>query len=1130
MSLRVFCKLLLILIILGVSVQLFAQSITSGDIAGVVSDPHGAVIANAKVTATNDNTAEARNTNTNAEGFYRFSFLKPGPYTITANAQGFQPGSLKVQVAVGQTANGSLSVRLEATSTTVEVSAAPVQLDNADVSTGFGAEQIAQVPNPGNDLSAIAQTSPGAVMNTQSGFGNFSTFGLPGTSNLFTIDGQNDNDPFLNLNNSGATNLLLGANDIQEATVTNNGYSGQYGQLAGSQVNYVTKSGGNRFHGNAIYYWNGRTLNANNYLNNLAVAGSKSTPRPFDNVNQWAASVGGPIVKDKTFFFFDYEGLRIILPTSAKVRIPSTQFEAATIANLNSTGFAASVPFYNNLFSIYNSTPGAANGTPLDCSSFSSFSGDLGGAPCGRSVQTTSSNFTHEFQWSAKIDQKIGSSDSLFGRIQQDHGLQATATDRISPLFNAQSDQPEWQGQLSETHVFNPNVINEFKGSVLWYSAIFKNADQAKTLAAFPTPLSFFGGFSRLGGLDFVLPQGRNVTQIQGVDDFAITHGKHTLKFGVNYRHYNVTDFDYGTFTSGLAITSVDTFFNGGVDVFLQNFPTRLSQPITLYGLGGYVQDEWRVASKLRLTLALRVDHNSNPVCVTKCFAELTGPFTSLNHNPNIPYNQVIKTGLENAYPDTDMVVWQPRLGFAWSPFNDNKTVFRGGIGIFADSFPAVLVDNFSSNPPVLNSFVVTGNLAPAQPGNVFSIASGANASFATAFASGGTLASITASNPFFSPPTITASDAKIRQPRYQEWNLEFQQNLGFRTVLSINYVGNHGIFEAVQNNGVNGFGFGGLPPAQTVTLGGNTFTCGPDCRFSTVNQIQSIAVSNYHGLVTSVRKQFSHGLAFQANYTWSHALDEVSNGGLLPFNDATNVSLLNPVNPFNIRQSYGNADYDIRHYFSANYVWDNSLRHLFRWGPNVIFSGWTFSGTIFSRSGVPFSVVDTGTSATLNGQNYGGTILAQITGPTTIGGCGRANATPNATTGNVTPCLDGNGFASPTSVVVNQARNQFRGPGYFNTDFTAQKGFRLGRSEHAPELIFGAQFFNIFNHPNFDQPINDIASFAGTPASPGDFGTIVSTLNTPTSILGSFLGGDASPRLIQLKASIKFYLIRAVI
>ncbi len=1098
-------KLFLMMMLL--SMFAFSQSTTSGDITGVITDPSGAVVPNAKVTATNDATGEAHTATTNGEGAYRFAFLKPGSYTVAASAQGFQNTSRKVQVGIGQASTANIALTVTA-STTVEVTTSALQVENADLSTTFSTEQISLVPNPGNDLSAVAQTAPGAIMNTQAGFGNFSTFGLPGTSNLFTLNGQNDNDPFLNLNNSGATNLLLGANDVQEATVTNNGYSGQYGQLAGSQINYVSKSGGNQFHGNAVYYWNGRVMNANNYLNNLAIAGSPSTPKPFDNANQWAVGFGGPIKKDKTFFYFNYEGLRVILPTSTAVRVPTAEFQAATLANLAGVDPAA-VPFYQKMFGLYNGVHGSQVGTG-GCASLSTFA--LAG-PCFNRLQTTQSNFTHEYQASLRIDQKFSDKDSLFGRVQTDQGVQATFTDPINPAFNTQSTQPEYQGQLSETHLFGANAVNEFKLSGQWYTAFFNNPDRQAALNLFPTTLEFLapgGGFSRLGGINFIFPQGRNVTQYQVVDDYSMTKGKHTWKFGVNYHRNDVTDFDYGTLTSGLgAVLSMDSFVNGQLDFFEQSFPSRLSQPIALYGIGFYAQDEWRATSKLKLTLALRLDHNSNPVCQTNCFSELSVPFTSLNHDPNVPYNQAIKTGLHQAYPSTDGVVWQPRLGFTFSPFSSNKTVIRGGVGVFGDSFPAVLVDNFSSNPPVLNTFFVGGPLSPADAGNVFQLASGSNAAFVTGFAGGQTLAQIQAAAPFFTPPTITASDPKIRQPRYQEWNLEVQQNVGWNSVVSVNYVGNHGIFEAVLNNGVNAFGFGGLPAAA------------PDSRFSTVTQVQSIAVSNYNGLVTSFRHNFNRGLAFQLNYTWSHALDEISNGGLLPFNNGTNTSLLNPVNPFSIRQNYGNADYDVRHYFSANYVWDNSLRHLFHWGPNAVFGGWTISGTVFARTGLPFSVIDSNTSGLLNGQNYGGTILADVVGPTTQGTCGRANATPDLATGNPPPpCLNFNGFASPTSVAVNQARNQFRGPHYFDTDLTVMKYTKFG--ERA-SLGVGLQFFNLLNHPNFDQPIADIAAGSADPINGGSFGTIASTVNTPTSILGSFLGGDASPRLIQLKAEFKF-------
>ena len=260
----------LILSVAGGS-ELRAQSVTSGDIVGVVTDPSGGVLPNTSVTLKSQENGSTQTESTNARGAYRFSLLPPGHYTVSVSVTSFQEANALAEVTIGQTTTVNLSLALAEATSTVEVSldAPLLQTENEDVSTSFTQTQISQVPNPGNDLSYIAQTAPGVVQNTQGGNGNFSTYGLPATSNLFTLNGQNENDPFLNLNNSGAT------------------FNNQNG-----------------------------------------------APRPFVNANQWAASLGGPIHKDKTFFFVNTEGLRFVLPTSANVRIPSPQFEAATLANL----------------------------------------------------------------------------------------------------------------------------------------------------------------------------------------------------------------------------------------------------------------------------------------------------------------------------------------------------------------------------------------------------------------------------------------------------------------------------------------------------------------------------------------------------------------------------------------------------------------------------------------------------------------------------------------------------------------------------------------------------------------------------------------------------------------------------
>ena len=318
---RFFAAVFALLVVLSLgSTRVSAQTQSTGDITGVVTDASGAVVPGAKIVLKDNAKGNTQDSTTNKDGSYRFYLLSPGSYTVTVTATGFSSQSRAADVNVGQIATLSFSLSVGASTTTVTVTeAAPLlQADTGNVAATLSQEQISQVPNPGNDMSYIAQLSPGAVMNTGAGYGNFSSYGTPGTSNLFTLDGMDDNDPFLNLNNSGATNLLLGANEVQEATVVNGAYTGEYGTLAGAQVNYVTKSGGNNFHGNAVYFWNGSAFNATDWF-----VHAYGENKAFDNANQWAGSIGGPIKKDKLFFFFNTEGLRVILPTAALARVPT---------------------------------------------------------------------------------------------------------------------------------------------------------------------------------------------------------------------------------------------------------------------------------------------------------------------------------------------------------------------------------------------------------------------------------------------------------------------------------------------------------------------------------------------------------------------------------------------------------------------------------------------------------------------------------------------------------------------------------------------------------------------------------------------------------------------------------------
>jgi len=1118
----------LIFVLAAITVAtLSGQTSTTGDIAGVVTDPTAAVVSGVSVTLKNIDTGSSTSTTTNAQGSYNFAFLQPGHYSIVATSAGFQKTVKNVTVALGSSVTANLQLAVSSQSETVEVTDAVtgVQTEDANLETNFNAQQIAVLPNPGNDLSAVALTAPGVVMNTTGGSvfggGNYEFFGLPSNSNVFTYDGANDNDPYFNVNNSGATNLTLGLNDVQETSVVTNGYSGQFGGLAGANINYVSKSGTNSFHGNAEYWWNGRALNSNNYFRNQAnaVAGSQIDPRPFVNANQYATSFGGPIRKDKAFFFIDYEGIRLAIPSLFSVNLPTQPFENAVIANLKNVS-PSSVAFYNQLFGVWNAAPGAAGAQNTlsggGCSNLTTLAGVTFGAanPCAEELQGGTSQATNDYLIVGRYDQTLGNNDKLFVRVQHESGQQATYTDPLSPAFDAHSAQPEWQTQVSETHTFGANKVNNFIASLQWYSALFTMTNPTAEFQTLPeTVFLDDGSLFPLNNEGTAFPQGRVITQYGIVDDFSWTRGRHGLRFGVNFRRDDVSDHNFEDVIPFVQEVTLNDFAFGGVapvppggtpggSILSQNFPLNTNVPIALYQLGWYASDELKVTSNLKLTLSLRFDHLSNPICQTNCFQSLSEPFQDLNRTA--PVNQALTTGLHTAFPSVTSVVYQPKVGFAWSPLGAKNTVVRGGFGIFSDAIPTGGIDDILTNAPNDPSFnLFNGALSPAAPGNLNGQATAANAAFRANFANGGAVPAFN----FFNP-------GAVQIPRYDEWDLEIQHALGWHTTLSAKYVGNHGEHEEITNPALNAFSptggpFGSLPITQ------------PDPRFGVVAQTQNVGNSNYNGVTLTAAHTVNGGFQFQASYTYSHALDEISNSSLNPFgvNTNSNVDVVTPLNPFNIRQlNYGNADYDVRHSFVMNYVWSDAIRHLTSRGPNALAKGWTLSGTIFKHTGFPYSIFSSNETAALQQDLFGSAnpatataVLANVVGSPNIN-CGASAA--QLVNGLPNPCYNAATFADPTNNFGTQRRNQFRGPGYFDTDFDLEKAFGIPKWERA-KFSVGARFFNLFNHPNFAFPNTNIDS-AG-------FGQITGTVSQPTTIYGAGLGADASPRVIELQGKFVF-------
>jgi carboxypeptidase family protein len=1114
-----------------------AQNMISGEIDGTVTDPTGASVPDATVTLTSVDSGTSQTTTTGQSGSFVFPLLRPGNYTIAVSVRGFEPVTMSgVAASLGKVTNAPIILTLQHGTATVEVTATAPLLDteNGNITANYSEKEISLLPSPGGDLTNYALSAPGVVLSTGAGYGNFTANGLPGTSNLYTINGGDMNDPFNNLNNSGSSNNMLGVNEVQEITVVTNGYTGEYGRAAGANETITTKSGTNQFHGNANWLWTGRTMNANDWFSN-----NNGAPRSFSNSNQWGGSIGGPIVKDKLFFFFDSEGLRYVLPASQQVFVPTPAFEAATLANIAASttpGVSAELPNFQNAFTLYNGANGISRAVPIpnDPADGNGGCGDLAGTSTGQGgtfgVDTAcaeqfnggNNNLNKERLMAARVDWVATEKDKLSFRYWQDRGTQPTFTDPINPIFNTQSIQPQDAGQLTYTRIISPHVINQLIAGGFYYSAIFSPVNFAASVAASPfqAPLLFLDGapFNNMGGTLYSYPQGRRVSQYQVVDDVSWAKGNHDFKFGVNFRGNRIADLTPFRNTTGqLQIFSMTSFFNGIADRLAQRFETSNEAGFRYYSLGLYAQDEWRITPKLRMTLSLRADRNSNESCPTGCFSRFAGSFNSLDHNINTPYNAAIQTGLKQAFPNLQAIVFQPRIGFAYS-WRQN-TVLRGGIGLFSDLYPGQIAERFVSNPPFVASFNIDGlNLAPGVTNSAFTSAAASNAAFVNGFSSGQNFsqiqAAVTAAGATFSPPVIAASNKNISNPQYVQWNLELEHSFGQRTSVTVNYVGNHGYDEFVVNPGFNTFcakvacqanpGFAAVLPATA-----------PDGRFGTVTQLTNGAISNYDGVTFGLQQHVTKGFSGQLSYTYSHSLDESSNGGLQPYStNQTSDSLLAQINPFNLRLlNYGPSDYDFRHNFSATYIWQLPFRSENGF-VNAAIGGWTISGIFHARSGQPYSVIDSGTPGTLLGNGSSSLVLGTFLGGST-GNC----SSPN------TPCLSNTQFnltfppCDPVTLVCssgngygNVARNHFRGPMYFDTDMSIYKDFKI---KERLTLTLGANAYNILNHPNFANPDGNL--------NDGTFGQIQSTVAAASSPFGNFQSSAASGRILQTNLKLQF-------
>jgi hypothetical protein len=1135
----------------------FSQGETTSAITGQVSDATNAAIPDATVTITNRENGLQRSLQTDGEGRFNFPQLKPGIYSLRVQKEGFAPQQNDdVFSGLGQKQTANFILKLAQSSQTVEVIAASPLINpgNANTSTNLSAPALENLPNPGGDLTYPLQFAPGALINTagsgndfvggSNGYGNVQFNGLPALSNGYIVDGLETNDPLTNLNSGLSTNLVLGLNSISEVTVNTLSYSVDQGRYGASQVNYVTKSGANQFHGNLYEIWNGSLLNAADYFTNATPGNHK----PRSTVNHFGGSLGGPIIHNKLFFFFDSEWVRIALPIVTPTTVPTAAFQNYVLQQLPLGGkdsvtgatYPAApqmVPFYQQMFSLYGNldgTPLAVLGCPLNAGGIAASGTPPDGNGCANRQSVSHSSDDHEQVQTARIDYNIDANNTTWVRFQADTGVQAAYTDPINSIFDSVSPQPLYSFAAGYTHVFSPSLVNYFNPGFSWYESLFAPDDFQKTLAAFPIVLEGSGAnapFTTAGGLDNTWLQGRRASRFFINDNLAWSCGTHEFRFGTNTRILRLNDYDFGEGSVPTVIyTTLPQYIYGVASTATKTFPTSPNEPFNFLNLDLYAQDTWRLTPKVTWTIGLRDTLNSNPLNPHDEIARLHGSFASISHDVNQPLDTAIQTGLGHVFAETPLAILQPRTALAWQ-FTDNS-VLRAGFGLFSDILPGSVADVVGVNPPYVQTFqggllgTVGGTaVAPGVPNSAVDATIAANQTFTAGFPHGQRSCASPLSSPSacLPPVAITAvPTGKLHAPYFMQWSLGIEHQFATTASVRAQYVGTRAINQPYLTQ-VNGY--------QTVCDG--CFAPFPylqptDARFGAVTQFSTGASSHYNGLQLTGTKRLSHGLQGQINYTFSKCMDEVSNGGFLQFAAG---AVLSPL-PGELARNYGPCDYDVRHNLTAEYVYELPLKVRNR-GLGYVLNGWQISGTAFWHSGIPFSVLSTPYSANGEGIVQGGgpqfasvvpgvslyehNPIPDVTQPGTI-----QWLNPNAFASTVDPSTGAcnGGDSAQTCQFGNLGRNSLRGPQFVWSDFYLTKWFSL---TERVKLRIEAQFFNLFNHPNFGLPSMVLAGIPGKPSTQTGFGALTYTTSPPTGLLGVGLGGDSTPRMIAFQMRLEF-------
>jgi outer membrane receptor protein involved in Fe transport len=1025
--------------------ELKAQ-VAGATLSGTVTDTSGTVIPNAQLSIKNIGTGIVVAVSANSDGIYSAPNLLPGDYQVEVSAPGFSTlERTGITLAVGAQPVLNFTLRVGKLSEKIEVSgeAPAVELATSEISANVNETTMRELPLNGRDWSQLATLEPGiAVVRTPVSLTNNGTArGLGATltisgnrpnQNNYRLDGISVND----YSNSAPGSVLgqnLGVDAIQEFSVLTSNYSAEYGKTSGGVVNAITKSGTNKFHGTVYEFLRNSALDAKNFFD------VGSAP-PFKR-NQFGASAGGPIRKERTFIFGDYEGLRQSLSTTAQVNVPSVAARAGTVhydpTNTPPDGCTPSP-----------TVPGTCTVTvdpavqrfitafyPLPDPNFGSL-GDAGIFRLARN-QVVPQNYI-----TTKLDHNFSAKDTLFGTYLYDSST-LTQPDEFNNKIDAfQSGRQSVV--LEETHIFNPQLLNTlrvgYSRSRAWGGLTEAGTNPAATdpsygsvpgMSAAQVAVTGLSAFS--GGVGAPSNQKFVLNAYQLYDDAFYTRGSHSLKFGFAFERDQNNMLTH-LFPSGQAsFGSISSFLQGQAQSFtaiLQTVPLAprdMRQSI----VGAYVQDDWRVRRNLTLNLGVRYEMATVPTETKNKLSRLVH-ITDAQPFVGSPF-----------FSNPTLRNFEPRVGFAWDPFGTGKTSVRGGFGMF-DVLPLTYQNwetTFAAAPFTENG-THNGYGPNTFPSQVFSAVAEDSKTFAQEY-----------------------MEPHPHRNYVMQWNLNVQRQLTSNLSILVGYIGSHTLHNPFLNDDIN-IVMPTLTPqgyAWPLPIGSGTVMN------TNVGQIRTYlwkSTSSFHGLETQVTKKMSHGLQVQGSYTWSKTIDTSSASRA---EDQFNNSF--PALPFwDNRLNRGLADFNVGQNLVINFTWEIPAPKLNSGVAQWIVGGWQVGGVFEASGGVPFFM-------NLGGDPSGQKNSDPFDVPNRLGGPGCKSLVNPGNPNNYVKleCL---AFPNPINIRGNLGRNTMIGPGLMNTDLSVVKNFPVKRISETFRAQFRAEFFNAFNRANFAPPLDFLTAF----------------------------------------------------